>query len=993
VRTFSLCLVLAGAAVLLASQAFAVQPPAQPLDGAVRLPTEQAQDLTGPRPRTAMQKDLAWADFRARHGQWDALWNSWTGTPHRAFGPSITVSGPVGDAASAHRIAMDFLRSEAPLTKATRSIELQERSTVRAGRVWYAHMKQLYEGIELLNTHVSVRLDESGRVMAFGSDVRDDIALDPRPLLGATQARAGAIEGLQFDVNEDRAHGGEDLYILPIEDSDQTSYALVRHVRVSQSSPPHEWETFVDAHQGIVRWRWDRVRHGSVSGTAIGEIRASSPNDPVVTEALPNLEVTFGGPTTSTVTDLDGAYAFTNVTGALQLYAEVAGPYARTIRDDVVNQGKFQTFPDADSDPTGVTVDLVAGAHPTETNGFYHTNLIHDYIKNMDPGAVGIDYQMPVVVNINDACNAFWNGSGINFFKKNTTAGCNNTVYVSDVVYHEYGHGINDKLYQQLGATFGMQNGALHEGLADVLATLFEDDPELGQGFYISTTQGIRNVDNTRRYPDDVMGQVHNDGLVIGGAFWDLRLLVGVDTAARLAHFAKYGLPDATLVRQAYQDYFLETLVADDDNGDLSDQTPNWDSIVQAFNLHGIGPSIFVAINHSGIEDVTAYDQDIQIDAIVYSSSTLFPLEESTVQLVYSVDGGIDQSVPMSNLGSGSWGGIIPAVGNGHIVRYHLTAGAAEGDPISNPGNPNVFRYPFLAGDTVQLQLNSFELDEGWTVGDVGDNATTGIWERAEPFGTFAGSLPVQPENDHTPQGSQCYVTGNDHGGDSAALGANDVDGGKTTLLSPVFDLSSTTDPVIRYWRWYTNASGSNPGTDVWRVEISDDGGATWTEVENTTASRAAWTPVIFRVEDYVNPTSAMRLRFVASDIGAGSVVEAALDDVEILYFDQVVVSVDDGVPGGRPTQVALHQNVPNPFNPSTRISFDLPADGYVSLRIYDLAGRLVRTLVGEPKPAGSHEIVWGGRDQGGKSVASGVYVVRLEANGVSERRRMVLAK
>jgi hypothetical protein len=88
-----------------------------------------------------------------------------------------------------------------------------------------------------------------------------------------------------------------------------------------------------------------------------------------------------------------------------------------------------------------------------------------------------------------------------------------------------------------------------------------------------------------------------------------------------------------------------------------------------------------------------------------------------------------------------------------------------------------------------------------------------------------------------------------------------------------------------------------------------------------------------------------------------------------------------------------LHQNAPNPFNPSTTIRFANPARGAVRLRVFDVSGRLVRTLVDEVREAGLHEATWDGRDQGGRAAASGVYLYRLDAGPISQMRSMVLMK
>jgi hypothetical protein len=93
-----------------------------------------------------------------------------------------------------------------------------------------------------------------------------------------------------------------------------------------------------------------------------------------------------------------------------------------------------------------------------------------------------------------------------------------------------------------------------------------------------------------------------------------------------------------------------------------------------------------------------------------------------------------------------------------------------------------------------------------------------------------------------------------------------------------------------------------------------------------------------------------------------------------------------------------LRQNSPNPFRPQTTIGFDVPSVGNVSLRIFDTAGRLVRTLVDEPRPAGSYGELWDGRSESGRPVAAGVYFYRLRAvgpngRGIEESRRMTLLK
>ena len=94
------------------------------------------------------------------------------------------------------------------------------------------------------------------------------------------------------------------------------------------------------------------------------------------------------------------------------------------------------------------------------------------------------------------------------------------------------------------------------------------------------------------------------------------------------------------------------------------------------------------------------------------------------------------------------------------------------------------------------------------------------------------------------------------------------------------------------------------------------------------------------------------------------------------------------------PAAHALHQNVPNRFNPSTVIRYDLPRDeARVRLGVYDVSGALVRTLVDESQQAGTKMVTWNGRDDSGRQVATGVYFYRLTAGRFSETRKMILLK
>jgi choice-of-anchor B domain-containing protein len=252
-----------------------------------------------------------------------------------------------------------------------------------------------------------------------------------------------------------------------------------------------------------------------------------------------------------------------------------------------------------------------------------------------------------------------------------------------------------------------------------------------------------------------------------------------------------------------------------------------------------------------------------------------------TARLFYDAGAGA-VAVDLVDLGGGSFSAALPSLPCGTGVDYYLTAESQNGLTWVQPPNGQPFHAIVATAQFAGFD-DAFETDQGWSVGAPGDDATTGIWTRTNPIGTVA-----QPEDDHTLAGGFCYFTG--QGPIGGAAGDNDVDGGKTTLLSPVLDLSGPADPWISYWRWYSNATGPAPEADVFLVDISNDGGGSWTNVEIVGPAgdgvHGGWIRHEFRVADHVPPTASVRLRFVASDESPGSIVEAALDDFAVFGLE-----------------------------------------------------------------------------------------------------------
>ena len=126
----------------------------------------------------------------------------------------------------------------------------------------------------------------------------------------------------------------------------------------------------------------------------------------------------------------------------------------------------------------------------------------------------------------------------------------------------------------------------------------------------------------------------------------------------------------------------------------------------------------------------------------------------------------------------------------------------------------------------------------------------------------------------------------------------------------------------------------------------------------------------------------------VSSDFQISESVLVGLDGaVDVLHHAEI------GNLNPLPDRFSLDQNMPNPFNPSTVIGYQLPESGMVRLAIFNLLGQQVRVLVNEPRNAGAFSATWDGADALGRRVASGIYLYRIQAGGFSATKRMLLLK
>lgn len=625
-------------------------------------------------------------------------------------------------------------------------------------------------------------------------------------------------------------------------------------------------------------------------------------------------------------------------------------------------------------------------------------------MKSYFPSFTGLDVDQLIRVERNDgSCNAFYDGTSTNFYQEG--GGCPSTGLFNDVVMHEYGHGVNYDLYAALGDPGGMGNGAMHEGYADLWGMVITDNPILGQGFLGGAGTFVRRYDvEPKVYPQDLVGEVHADGEIIAGAWWDVNENFGGDlvTMTDLWMETHNGTVDGADGNEGeiFRDVLLEALMADDDNADLTDGTPNDDAITEAFCEHGITLIGNVDLEHTEFAEPVAYDVPLVIET---SLDVDFPEYVGSALMMWrTTPGAAFTETEMTAVTLTDYEAEIPAQPQGTIIEYYFKVGDTNGcGSVTLPtkadleDEPNLPYFALVGFEMIDFE--DFDNEFGsWDVDPFDtDESTTGDWDINEPIESNDGATYiVQTGEDHTEgSGNLCAFTQNAGFGDGP--GTSDVDGGETTLRSPSFDLTDYVDPVFTYYRWYSNASptSANPGNDVWEVFITDNG-TDYVRVERTHTEDNSWRRNAVRVLDYVELTDNVRFIFIAEDsvrtddasgFNGGSLVEAAVDDLFLYDLGEVVIDTTEDTSGQvQVTDLDLFAGLfPNPANASFTIFFgDIAGD--VDVIVANAVGAIILTERITVSANGSYTVPTA-------NLAQGVYSVTLRNDGATQTKRIVI--
>jgi extracellular elastinolytic metalloproteinase len=726
-------------------------------------------------------------------------------------------------------IARDFLADHSAMFGLNRSqiLEMRLMNEDNDRGTTFLNYEQLVDGVPVFQGQVQVAVNAKGQVISIGEGLvipEAGINTIPRLSEGEGMQRAFQFAGRQapasFDMMEGRlAKGDRAVYKNPFGENLEDVLSEMRIMRVGPRAvlawhsyvdvAPNQWyEMLIDANTGALLYRYNLyadVAQGTVFRVnGLGQRTLES----FVGDTTINTAAGWMG--TSTVTTGNNVEAY--------LDSDANNQPDAVNTADLQNGHAFSSIQDF-TFPFTTGVDPRTQRAAAVANLFYFNNIMHDFVYRLGFTEAAGNFQTNNFGRGgtgNDSVRAeAQDGSGTNnanfgtppegqrprmqmfLFTRGTTSLADDLDgdEDGDVVLHEYGHGVSNRLVGGPANTSclgGTQAGAMGEGWSDYWAATFYGNGVIGEYVTNNLTRGIRRAAYTvpadpvhDSYADLGVGgfEVHRDGEVWAATLWDLRQSLGAALADSLVLQGMKFTPCSPSFLNARDGI----LMADQNLNGGANRCAIW----TVFARHGMGVS---AQGNNGTTHVAATD--------------------------------------------------VPQDCNG--------------------------------GGATTIFFDNFETNQGWTTNPNGtDTATTGRWERGDPETTTSGGTM---QLGTTVSGVNDLVTGRLAG---ASVGANDIDGGTTSIQSPAITLQGGSTFTLTFSFYLAHLNNSSTA-DFFRVSVVD--GATTTtvfqELGAATQDNAVFTTATVNLSQFAGRT--IRILIQAADAGGASLVEAGVDDVRI---------------------------------------------------------------------------------------------------------------
>jgi Zn-dependent metalloprotease len=532
-------------------------------------------------------------------------------------------------------------------------LRLDAKSTVNVGdekQIWFVEFQQFHRGVPVEGAKVYFRIN-NGNIVQLGAERVAEVRTSPRPKIDRVAALAAVVQALGFqvsDLQEILVPGTLKLVpALTAGERPAEKYAgapgsgyrhlLVWEVEFRRAGDDATWQAKVDAKSGQILSIVDLNDYAQVTGG----IYPTTNTDPEQVRGLPFANVTNGS---VKVTDASGNYTYSGGTATVTLngkyikMADTCGSISKA--DSATGNVAFGS-----SGGTDCTTPGSGGAGNTHSarTGYYHLTNINRKAAGFLAGNSWLNGTLTANMNINNTCNAFWNGSTVNFYRSG--GGCSNTGEIAAVFLHEWGHGMDTN---SGGAASDKGTG---EAVGDTFAFLETKDACIGKNFQPGVScancnascTGVRDLasfasggSHTIAKPSNVASNTgincdrytcpylssgispyqgpmgyegHCESYIASSANWDLaqQLIAHWGTTTGWSKMDGIWYKSLTPSKSAYQvvsggkcnpsatvngcgsaNWYTVFLSADDDDGNLANGTPNGCRIWDAFNAHGI---------------------------------------------------------------------------------------------------------------------------------------------------------------------------------------------------------------------------------------------------------------------------------------------------------------------------------------------------------------------------------------------------------------------
>ncbi len=856
-----------------------------------------AQDAEGRR-SIALESELS---DRAG-GAWTVHADPQTGLPTVVYGTGIDLGRPLTDADTVLAEAYAWIEEHRDFL-GLGDLDL-DGQPILAGSTWYLNLNLLREGVPLSeSSRVDLRFKPNGVLAAIFTNriptTIDDVA--PQNLRGA--AESVALDTMSTLTRADLRVADEAALEILVDENGHGHLAWKLHVTSTRGGRRFARDCWVAARgEARVLEARNRIYQTDVTGDVKGRGHLFGPRSNLVELPLRNLEVQVTDTGNTTLTDTDGNFVVPNPgTEDVTLVAELKGPFVDVNTQD---GGTDLRYEKQHTPGTPVPVrfhTMPPGGDPrqaSQVDAFYHTNVVHDYLRSvLDLPA--LDTPIPCNVNLTATnCNAFYTDGTINFYAEGNN--CVNMAF-DTIVYHEYGHFLDDM-------TGGIIDRALTEGLADMIAAFTSGQPEVGEDYRIGN-QFLRTTDNDRVWPAAECGSSnHCKGETFSGFCWHTRerliqrhgMTAGVAIAETIVLQSLFA--NAISIPRAV----LEVFIQDDDDGDLSNRTPNYRQLALAALRHGFDPPAVELFRFDHVAPPIAVSDTVNDLPIVATISALAgPVTSPT--LLYSLDDGIDYAEVAMKPGetADEWTAAIPAQPCGTWIKYYFRASDSAGNtrlyPAEAPGPLRRRVFSFHIGRSESIFFEDFESGiGGWTHGA---SAGEDDWEvgTPNPSGTHAFD-PVLAY-------SGTSVAGTDLSGDG-----NYADDTVSFLQSPVIDASAAGDNIwLRFQHYNSTERSENGDTLKFRVESA-------TVFRNDSRSGEAapnWYTFERDISLFARDNMELDLTFELESNDSVSAGGWNIDDVRVdsLFCDLVTLSVSQReVRGGDSVTVTITGGADEPY-------------------------------------------------------------------------------